>query len=252
MTRRSRERASSVMRSSVKASASRCCLASPPRSSNGRTAIAGRSSEGGPPAPEKLRAPYHHQPAATAPSRSRNARAAATAYAGRSHRLHLPAARAATSPGATRQTSTGSAMFLTRCRPAGSKRKASLSLTWLCTLRASRTPPGSARASSRAATFTPSPRMSPPSWTTSPTLMPMRKRTRSASGTARSRSAMPFWIATAQATAWTALGNSHRMPSPMSLTTRPPCSATSGSTSSPRWALRRPRVPCSSRCTRRE
>ena len=33
----------------------------------------------------------------------------------------------------------------------------------------------------------------------------MRKRTRSASGTARSRSAMPFWIATAQATAWTAL-----------------------------------------------
>ena len=62
---------------------------------------------------------------------------------------------------------------------------------------------------------------------------------RSASGTAASRSAMPRWIATAQVTAWTALGNSQRMPSPISLTTRPPCSATSGSTSSLRWALRR-------------
>ena len=67
-------------------------------------------------------------------------------------------------------------------------------------------PPGSAKPSRRAATFTPSPRMSPSSTMMSPMLMPMRKAMRRSSGSAASRSATPFWIATAHSTASTALG----------------------------------------------
>src|SRR5215467_12124966 len=52
-------------------------------------------------------------------------------------------------------------------------------------------PPGSARASSRAATFTPSPKMSPSSTTMSPTLMPMRNSIRLSLGTVVLRSAIP-------------------------------------------------------------
>src|SRR5437667_157116 len=45
-------------------------------------------------------------------------------------------------------------------------------------------PPGSAKPSSRAATLTPSPKMSPFSTTISPTLMPMRNSMRRSGGTA--------------------------------------------------------------------
>src|SRR5580692_11527423 len=48
-------------------------------------------------------------------------------------------------------------MFLTRCSPASSKPKSSLSRTWSRTTRLTQIPPGSAKASSRAATLTPSP-----------------------------------------------------------------------------------------------
>src|SRR5216684_982617 len=57
----------------------------------------------------------------------------------------------------TRYTRNGRAMFLTRCSPASSKAKSSLSRTWSRTTRLTQIPPGSAKASSRAATLTPSP-----------------------------------------------------------------------------------------------
>ncbi len=52
-------------------------------------------------------------------------------------------------------------------------------------------PPGSASASIRAATFTPSPKMSSPSTMMSPTLMPMRNSMRSSSAIPAFRFAMP-------------------------------------------------------------
>jgi hypothetical protein len=58
-------------------------------------------------------------------------------------------------------------------------------------------------------------------------------RMRRSSGSAASRSAMPAWIATAHSTASTALPNSTRAPSPVSLTSRPRCSAIRGSANSP-------------------
>jgi hypothetical protein len=61
-------------------------------------------------------------------------------------------------------------------------------------------PPGSARASRRAVTLTPSPKMSSPSTMTSPRLMPIRKSISISGGTAEFRSAMPRWISTAQRT----------------------------------------------------
>jgi hypothetical protein len=60
-------------------------------------------------------------------------------------------------PSATRNISTGSVMFLSRCRPAGAKGRPSLPLTALKTLRDIHTPPGSHKDSIRAATLTPSP-----------------------------------------------------------------------------------------------
>src|SRR5260370_16317142 len=52
-------------------------------------------------------------------------------------------------------------MFLTCCSPMSSNEKSSLSRTWSRTTRVMQIPPGSASASKRAATFTPSPKMSP-------------------------------------------------------------------------------------------
>ena len=132
--------------------------------SNGSTAIEGLSSEGGPPASAGPRGSYHHQPAATDREQEQKRQ-------GRGRRVHrpqprrlLPAAVRATSPGATRQTSTGSAMFLTRCRPAGSKRKASLPLTWLCTLRGDADPARLGQRLQPRGDVHPVAEMSPPSW----------------------------------------------------------------------------------------
>src|SRR6516162_4713760 len=66
-------------------------------------------------------------------------------------------------------------------------------------------PPGVANPSSRAATFTPSPNMSPSSTTTSPTLSPMRNSTRLSSGTVVLRSAIPACTSVAQRRASTTL-----------------------------------------------
>jgi hypothetical protein len=58
-------------------------------------------------------------------------------------------------------------------------------------------------------------------------------------GAFASRSATPFWIATAHSTASTAPGNSTSAPSPISLTTRPRYSTISGSMNSLRSAFKR-------------
>ena len=80
-------------------------------------------------------------------------------------------------------------------------------------------PPGCATPSMREATFTPSPIRSSPCTTMSPRWIPMR---RGSAGSA-------FWIATAHATACTALENSTRNPSPTALNSRPACLAICGS-----------------------
>ena len=84
-------------------------------------------------------------------------------------------------------------------------------------------PPGSAMLSSRAAILTPSPKMSCGSTITSPILMPTRKAIRLSSRSPVASSRMRFWNCKAARTASTALKN----PSPVFLTMRPPCSATS-------------------------
>ena len=68
-------------------------------------------------------------------------------------------------------------MFFTVCSPRLAN--AIDSLSRICSLaeREMHTPPGSHRASKRAAMFTPSPKMSLPSMMMSPTLMPIRKTT---------------------------------------------------------------------------
>src|SRR5713101_5710248 len=65
-------------------------------------------------------------------------------------------------------------MFLTACSPMSSKARSSLSRTGSRTIRETQMPPGSASASSRAATLTPSPKMSSSSTMMSPRLMPTR------------------------------------------------------------------------------
>ena len=64
----------------------------------------------------------------------------------------------------------GLAMFLTCCSPRSSKARSSLSRTCRAPQRETQIPPGSARASSRAAMLTPSPKMSPSSMMMSPTI----------------------------------------------------------------------------------
>ena len=122
-------------------------------------------------------------------------------------------------------------MFLTCCSPMSSKAKSSLSRTWSRTTRLTQIPPGSAKASSRAATFTPSPKMSRPSMMMSPRLIPIRNSMRRSRHTAL-RSAISRCTSTAQRTASTTLANSTSSPSPVVLTMRPRCSLIFGSASS--------------------
>ena len=143
-------------------------------------------------------------------------------------------------------------MFLTCCSPRSSNATSSLSRTWSYTTRLTQMPPGSASASRRAATLTPSPKMSRPSRMMSPRLMPMRNSIRFSSGTAVLRSVIPCCTSTAQRTASTTLANSMSNPSPVVLTMRPRCSLTLGSPSSRRIAFSAASVPSSSAPISRE
>ena len=76
---------------------------------------------------------------------------------------------------------------------------------------------GSASACSRAATLTPSPKMSPSSTITSPRLMPIRNWIQRAGDTSALRRAIRRWISAAHSTASATLWNSTSMPSPVVL-----------------------------------
>ena len=80
----------------------------------------------------------------------------------------------------------------------------------------------------------------------------MRNTIRRSAGVSSWATATAFWSATAQATASTTEPNSTIAPSPMSLTMRPRCSASSGSITVSRRPLIVPSVPASSRSTSRE
>ena len=90
----------------------------------------------------------------------------------------------------TRYTRTGRAMFLSACSPISSKSRSSRPRGSSCTRAETQIPPGSAMPSSRAATLTPSPKMSPSSTTMSPWLMPMRNSMRRSAATSALRSAI--------------------------------------------------------------
>ena len=122
---------------------------------------------------------------------------------------------------ASPNTPTAREMFFTACSPISAKASDSLSLIWSLAAREMHSPPGSQRASRRAAILTPSPKMSSPSMMISPTLMPMRKTMRLSSATPALRLTMPRWITTAHPTASTTLANSTSAPSPVVLTIRP-------------------------------
>ena len=137
------------------------------------------------------------------------------------------------SPIATRYTRTGRAMFLTCCSPRSSKAEIELVAHLIAHDPAERrSRPGSARASSRAAILTPSPKMSSSSTMTSPRLIPTRNSIRCSAGAAALRSTIPRCTSTAQRTASTTLANSAKKPSPVFFTIRPRCSVIFGSTSS--------------------
>jgi hypothetical protein len=143
-------------------------------------------------------------------------------------------------------TCSGRAMFLSVCSPKSSKAISSLPAASLCTRAETQIPPGSAKPSRRAATFTPLPKMSPSSTTTSPTLMPIRNSIRLSVSVVALRPAMPACSSVAQRSASTTLLNSTSRPSPPSpvvLTSRPLCLEIVGSISSARIALRPWRVP---------
>src|SRR6516165_10563197 len=147
---------------------------------------------------------------------------------------------------------TGRAMFLTPCWPISVKPIGNFSPTCSRTEALTQISPGAASVWSRAAMLTPSPKMSPSSWMTSPRLMPMRKRMRSVSGRLALRSSIPCRITTAQRTASTTEANSIRMPSPVVSKMRPRCWLISGSMSSRRSLLRTAKVPSSSAPISRE
>ncbi len=75
---------------------------------------------------------------------------------------------------ATRKTWTGSSKLLNIFSPRSSKDSSTFRRTLSNTMRETVMPPGGAAPSTRAAVLTPSPKMSPPSWITSPTCRPMR------------------------------------------------------------------------------
>src|SRR6516165_8278680 len=143
-------------------------------------------------------------------------------------------------------------MFLTLCSPKSANPIGSFSPTCSRTEALTQISPGAASASIRAATLTPSPNMSPSSTITSPTLMPIRKRMRSASGVLALRSSIPFCTTTAQRTASTTEANSISMPSPVVLKMRPRCWSISGSINSRRWLFRATSVFSSSTPISRE
>ena len=88
--------------------------------------------------------------------------------------------------------------------------------------------------------------MSASSTMTSPRWTAMRKSMRCGSSRPPFRRAMACCTSTAQRTASTTLANSTMAPSPMSLMTRPPCSARSGSNRLRRASCSRSSVPASS------
>ncbi len=85
--------------------------------------------------------------------------------------------------------------------------------------------PPSAAAQSRAASITGVPKTSPSSTVTSPRPRPIRSA-RATCGSTKRWASMPCWMPTAAATARAAEPNVARNPSPMPLTTRPPCPST--------------------------
>src|ERR1700720_1803759 len=89
-------------------------------------------------------------------------------------------------------------MFLSCCSPISRKTRSSLPAASSCTRAETQIPPGSARPSRRAATLTPSPKMSPSSTTMSPTLIPMRKSMRLSGGNRVLLSARAACISAAQ------------------------------------------------------
>ena len=143
-------------------------------------------------------------------------------------------------------------MFLSVCVPPSSNAVSRRSRTSSCTRLDMQIPPGGAISCSRAATLTPSPKMSSPSTMMSPMLMPMRKAMRRSSAIPAVRSAIAVCTSTAQRTALTTLGNSSSRPSPVVLTMRPPWLAIAGSTTSCRMAFSAASVPLSSRPISRE
>ena len=153
------------MMSSVSPSARRPVASSPPRLSNGSTAMDGDALAGS--------AGQNHQIPPRETAMNKPAAATRTRRCVRLAQAAGGATRAAPSSTA-RNVSTGSLMFLTRCRPVAAKARSSLPLTWLWTPRDTQTPPGSHKPSIRAATLMPSPNMVSPSTMTSPRLMPTR------------------------------------------------------------------------------
>ena len=221
MTNSQRMRLSAVMISSTMPSTKYSCSGSPDMFWNGNTAIDGLSGS------DSAAGWTAAVPVASTSESGRNARGPIS--------------------GPMRYTRTGLTIFLRLCSPRSSKTQSSRSRTWSCTIADTQIPPGSATPSSRAAMLTPSPWMSPSSTMMSPELIPTRNSMRRSSGVAAFRDPIPLCTVMAQATASTTLGNSIRRPSPVVLTMRPLCSATIGSISSRRKALRRAKVPASSR-----
>jgi hypothetical protein len=109
---------------------------------------------------------------------------------------------------------------------------------------------GACRAS-RAATFTPSPKMSPASTIMSPRVIPMRYRIRLSLELSASCLATAVCISIAHLTALRILENSTRKPSPVALANRPSCLAIIGSISAWRRVLCRVIVPVSSAAIKR-
>ncbi len=128
--------------------------------------------------------------------------------------------------GSTSNVRTGSAMFLTWRVPASTKRAATLACTWSCTGPEIMTPPGFASACRRAARLTVSPNTPDCSSRTSPSVTPMRSTICRSRGRAEFSAATRSWIASAAATAFTALWNSAMRLSPTLPNSRPPKLAT--------------------------
>src|SRR6516225_3909803 len=159
-----------VVRSSVIPSARYCCSRSLLRLENGNTIIDKRGAVGcvidvavaatvADPVEEDLVVDQPHQ-ATTAKTSAANA--AATTAQGTDRRRGVPGGtlvigNSAIASGRNAKTRTERAMFLTLCSPLSSNGYGNLSLIWSRTTRDMQMPPGSASASRRAATLTPSP-----------------------------------------------------------------------------------------------